>query len=293
MDLGGVVQSILDYLFGASIRGILEPFIKAVQEVLISPEAINRLLYVDALYDSVRTIAIALLILITTWQSFKAMFAWVGFEAEEPVRIAIRSMLMGFIIWYAKDILMVGVSFASESIGIVMRSVGYADYSVNILKILMELPMQYGLLSITAILSIYVIFKSIGLFFKMFERLIFNSFLIICSPLAFTCGVAQPTKGFLTGFIRVYIGNLVIQLLQMICLAALGIYWASAATSGGFVHWIVAIGIIKIVGKLEDVVRDMSISVGVGRDMNGALSKLQSTVHVSQSVVGLAKAFVR
>jgi hypothetical protein len=293
MDLGGVVQSILDYLFGASIRGILEPFITAIQDILISPEAINKLLYVDALYNSVRTIAIALLILITSWQSFKSMFAWAGFEAEEPIRIAIRSLVMGFIIWYAKDVLMVGVNFASESIGIVLNSVGYADYNVNVLKVLMDLPMQFGLLSITAILSIYVIFKSVGLFFKMFERLIFNSFLIICSPLAFACGVAQPTKGFLTGFIRVYVGNLVIQLLQMICLAALGIYWANAVSNGGFVHWIVAIGIIKIVGKLEDIVRDMSISVGVGRDMNGALSKLQSTVHVSQSVVGLAKAFVK
>jgi len=293
MDLGGVVQSILDYLFSASVQGILGPFIKSVQDVLISPDAINKLLYVDAIYDSVRTIALALLILITSWQSFKSMFAWAGFEAEEPVRIAVRSLVMGFIVWYAKDILMVGVTFTSSAIGIAMQSVGYADYHVNILKVLMELPLQYGLLSITAILSIYVIYKSIGLFFRMFERLILNSFLIICSPLAFACGVAQPTKGFLTGFLRVYIGNLVIQLLQMICLAALGIYWASAAASGGFIHWIIAIGIIKIVGKLEDIVRDMSISVGVGRDMNGALNKLQSTVQVSQSVVGLAKAFAQ
>lgn len=292
MDLGGVVQSILDYLFGASVRGILEPFIASVQEIFLSPDAINRLLYVDALYDSTRAIGIAILILITSWQSFKAMFAWVGFEADEPVKIALRSLVMGMAIWYAKDILMVGVAFTSGAVGVAMSAVGQADYHVDILKILMELPLQYGLLSITAILSIYIIFKSIGLFFKMFERLIFNSFLIICSPLAFACGVAQPTKGFLTGFIRVFIGNLVIQLLQMICLSALGIYWANAASSGGFVHWIIAIGIIKIVGKLEDIIRDMSISVGVGRDMNGALSKIQTTVHVSQSVVGLAKALV-
>lgn len=196
MDLGGVVQSILDYLFGASVRGILEPFIASVQEILLSPDAINRLLYVDALYDSTRAIGIAILILITSWQSFKAMFAWVGFEADEPVKIALRSLVMGMAIWYAKDILMVGVAFTSGAVGVAMSAVGQADYHVDILKILMELPFQYGLLSITAILSIYIIFKSIGLFFKMFERLIFNSFLIICSPLAFACGVAQPQKDF-------------------------------------------------------------------------------------------------
>ena len=295
MDLGGILQNTLDSLFQNMVNTMVSPFVESISNFFLSREAISNLLYVDAIFGSMRVIGMALLILITSWQAFKSMFAWAGFEADEPIRIAVKAVVMGVMIWFAKDIMFFAVDLTGEFVQLVLLSTGQADYHVDFGVVVLDmLANLVGLFVINTILYIYIIFKCIGLMFKIFERYVLCSLLVAGSPLALACGIAQPTKGFLTGFIRVFVGNLLTQLLQFACLAAIMIMQISISANGNsFVHIFIIIGIIKVCGKLEEITRDMSINVGIGREMGGALNKVQSVVHVSQSVVNVAKSFVK
>ena len=202
-DIGEIVGGIFDWIF-SKILDFICPFIDAVENTFMSTDAISNLQFVDILYDNMRAVGLALLIIITTWQAFKAMFPWMGFEADEPVKIALKSFIFGFLLLFSKDILMIGVEYTGRFARIILDSMLSNNYDVNFVRQLGNGLLSAGtLFALDIIIGIYVFFKAIGLFIRMFERLILSAMLIIFSPLAFACGVSHPTKGFFTGFIKV------------------------------------------------------------------------------------------
>ncbi len=295
-DLGEIVGSIFDWLFMKILDFIISPLIDAVENTFLSENAINSLAFVDGIYSCMRSAGLALLILITTWQAFKAMFAWMGFEAEEPIKIALRSFVFGFLLFYSKDIMMIGIRFAGDIVNLILTSVLKTQYEANFVRFLGNvLTSAATLFALDIILMIYVFIKSIGLFLRMFERLIMSAMLIVFSPLAFACGVSQPTKGFFTGFIKVFVGNVLTQLVQMGCIAALSITWVSRGVGGtsSIAYYFITIAILKISGKIEDIVREMSISAGIGRDAGGALRNISTVVHTSKTIMDIGKTLAK
>ena len=293
-DIGEIIGGIFDWLFAKIFDFIISPFIDAVEDTFMSTDAINNLQFVDVLYNSMRAVGLALLIIITTWQAFKAMFAWMGFEADEPIKIALKSFIFGFLLLFSKDIMMIGVEYTGKFAKIILESMMENNYDVNFIRLLGNGLVSAGtLFALDIIIGLYVFFKSIGLFIRMFERLVLSAMLIIFSPVAFACGVSQPTKGFFTGFVKVFVGNLVTQLVQTACIAALSITWISRGYggTGNIAYYFITIAILKISGKIEDVVREMAISAGIGRDAGGALRNVSTVIHTSKTVMDFSKVF--
>lgn len=291
-DIGEIVGGIFDWLFSKILDFIITPFIDAVHNTFISEDAINNLQFVDIIYDSMRAAGLALLILITTWQAFKAIFAWMGLEADEPVKIALRSFVFGFLLFFSKDILMLGIEYTGKFANLILESMLSNNYDTDFVKMLGNGLLSAGtLFLLDVIIGIYVFFKSIGLFIRMFERLILAAMLIVFSPLAFACGVSQPTKGFFTGFIKVYAGNLLTQLVQVACIAALTITWISRGYggTGNIAYYFITIAILKVSGKIEEIIREMSISSGIGRDFGGAMRNVSAVIHTSKTVMDIGR----
>ena len=168
---------------------------------------------------------------------------------------------------------------------------------VKMLKSLMSPPGEsISLLTWTAIMYIYIAYKFIKLLFRIAERTMLSVVLIMASPLALACGVAQPTKGFLTGWVKLFIGNLIVQFLQVLIVVSIIIYRMKDDDLVSIFAFMVVYGLLKILEKLEDIVRDASMSVGIGRDMSSALGKIQSTVHMAtqttQVINAASKIFV-
>lgn len=293
MDLGEIVGGIFDWIFTKILDFILTPFINGVESTFFTEEAINNLQFVDSIYEPLKSAGLALLILITMWQAFKAMFAFMGFEAEEPAKIGLKSFVFGFLLLYSKDIMMYGFQLTGRFAHVIMEAMT-GHYDTNFIRLLSNGLLSGGtLFSFDIILAIYVVCKSIGLFFRMYERLIMSAMLIIFAPLAFACGVSQPTKGFLVGFIKVFVGNLVTQLVQIACISALTITWISRGVGGlgNLTYYFLTIGIIKISGKIEEIVREMSISAGIGKDAGGAFRNLSTMAFTARSVIDISRAF--
>ncbi len=71
-----------------------------------------------------------------------------------------------------------------------------------------------SLFSWTAIILIAISIKLIMLAKRFAERLAFSTLLVLVSPLAFATGVIQVTKGFLQRWVKLFVGNLIVQVLQ-------------------------------------------------------------------------------
>jgi hypothetical protein len=292
VNLGVILQNAVDSLIQKFAESVFAPFLEAVADLFMSPQAIADLLFVDKIFASMRVCGIAILILIVTWQSFKAMFAWAGFESDEPIRIAVKAIVLGFLSWFSMDILMKGVVITNGFIKIIISAPFQGSYEFSVGAVILQFVTNItGLFVIESLFYIYIVFKCIGLLIKLFERYVLCGLLIAGSPLALVCGATEPTKGFLVGFMRLFVGNLVIQLLQYACLVAMFIIQMNVVHS--FVKILLIIGLLKVCGKLEEIVRDMSITIGIGRSMGSMLQSVSSVVHVSQNIVNVAKSFVK
>lgn len=287
------MESILGGTVAEDVNNVFDSMATNITDMFISSNAISNLFFVDRIYATMRVIGIAVLILVASWQTFKAFFAWAGFEADEPLKIAVRTIVMGLLIWYGKDLMYYLVDITSQFVHMALMTVMSGNAQTDLNAVFIGLIGNVGLGGgLMGILSFYIFIKAIGLFLKMFERMILCALLVVASPLAFAAGASQPTKGFLTGFIRVFTGSLLTQFMQMVCLTAVVLlYMGTDLFDPGLMTFFYTYGIFKICGKLEEIIRDMSINVGVGRDMGNALNKMQSTFMTGSSAMSVIKGF--
>ncbi|WP_324824333.1 conjugal transfer protein TrbL family protein [Sinanaerobacter sp. ZZT-01] len=286
MNIGEVVKGIFAFLFEDAVTQLLQPFLELLEMVALSPETLSQMPWIESMYPVMTAIGMALCLLIIMWQALKSMFLGLGVEADEPTHIALKSFIAMFIVYYIKDILLLCVEVCSSFMSMILKS--FTDVSDGLaLYELLTVIMSCNIIYI--VLVLFLIFKCIGLFYRMFKRLVLCGFLILCSPLAAACMVSRPTSGFWHGFVKLMAGNIAIQLLQAICFVIMQLSIQTvkvtvtvgangpAGHATGVFGIMLTIAVVSIANNLEDIIRDMSFGIGVGRDMQGALGKLQST----------------
>ena len=66
----------------------------------------------ETMYDVFLALALGLILLNWVWQLFKNYFLGIGIEAEDPLKLSIRSFLFIFLAFYAEDIvnLLLGIA---------------------------------------------------------------------------------------------------------------------------------------------------------------------------------------
>lgn len=295
---GHFLSNAFDDFFQTTFHSFADSIKIVLQAVVLNPRTILNFSFVNTLYRVMLAAGAAILILIVVWQTFKSMFSWAGFQAEEPWRIAVKAIGCGFCLFYSKEILIWSIELNWRIIDLIMGAEN-AEASTGSIFSAIFAHFDFGrvtLFSIDTILLIYLIFKIISCAFKMVERLLLSVFLVILSPLAFATGASDSTKGFLQGFVRVFVGNLITQIIQVSMLCAIIIYQREASASANFplnyLAFFILIGIFKLFGKIEEIVRDMSISVGIGVQMGGgAMQKVSSAVYTTQSITNIIRSF--
>lgn len=278
MDIGNVVKSIISFLFEDSLETLVKPLLDIIEMVSLSPETIARVPFIESLLNPMRGIAAAIFILILLWQVFKSFGSAFGIEAEDPQNIAAKALIAGVLMYYINDLCLYFVSVGGEMVQSILDSMELNKQSA--------FELLWGMVtddpfSFKVILIIILIIQCFFLFYRMFERLVMCVFLIIASPLAAACMISKATSGFFQGFVKLFVGNIVIQLLQSMCFVALITSLANTESQGlsEIFYLMLPIAIVGIANKLEDIVRDMSMSVGIGRDMGGAFGKVQGVVY--------------
>ena len=284
------------------IEGIFKPFTRDILGVFVdqSMQALE-FNFVNILFERVRVVAMAIFVLILAFQVFKAMFAHLGFEIEEPWKIGLKAIIFGFLLFYSKDLCQLIVSlFAGFN-----SFIGEHDTFASAVASLAEQWKQTSLLTIVGIFCLYASIKFIFLAFRFAERYVITIVLTIVSPLAFACGTNKSTRPYLQGWVKAFAGNLLVQMFQLIMVTAMLLFFRLDASSHnsqwfmGSIHspdgvfsWtdyftvsggnnvialLVIIALLQITEKAEDLMKEIGIGVAAQfGPLMGPVNLLQS-----------------
>lgn len=213
-------MELVNGLYKMIIETIFEPFKEIMSLFLATPENINQFQYVTLIFDNAWVVGMALLILFVGWQTFKVMFSYAGFECEDPLKVAVRAIISGFFMYFSKDLIYLILGIFRNIIDFIWTVWGNGNVSDNpsqFISIITGFILNNtgALTLVQMILILYLIYKFINLAFKFAERLILTALLIMGSPLAFACNVSKATEGFFQGWVKLFAGNLIIQVLQL------------------------------------------------------------------------------
>ncbi|MDO8686576.1 MAG: hypothetical protein Q7J78_07905, partial [Clostridiales bacterium] len=146
---------------------------------------------------------------------------------------------------------------------------------------------------IQMILILYLIYNFIKLALKFAERLVLTTLLIMGAPLAFACNVSKATEGFFEGWVKLFAGNLIIQVLQLSMFISIVMYMGTQAGISNIFAYVILISMIKVTEKMEEIMRDISVNVGISRDMSSAMRSLSTAVKTGRTVSDVVKVFTK
>lgn len=266
---------------------------------MFNPNIHPELSFMTDFYHMFRTLGIAFLVLIAMWQVFKSFFAYVGFEAEEPLKIGIRIMIFGTLIMKAKEIVIFILSSIYDNITKMVWSfagtekIGYWEYVHRGFKTAWGDLWNKSVTDFSAIetcvlslLVLYMTFKLFLLCFKLVERYMLTIIYVLTFPLALSTGISKATRQYLQGWIRGFVGNLLVQLSQILVFVALGRYWNSPACVSGSLEGnlgscvigaLMGVALVRALDKVEEFIRDIGLSAGISSGpVQGPLEWAQS-----------------
>lgn len=233
---------------------------------------------VGDLYENViLPLAVALLLMILTWQLFKSMFGKLGVNSEDPLELVFRSGLCLFLLVYARDIVNYILEVAGTpyqwvvGTGITVDSFsGYVTAAEAAVSVLGVDAISISLLLL--IMQFVVAWNYFKLLFILAERYVLLGVLSYTAPLAFATGGSKATGNILASWSKMFGGQVMIVILDAWCLKMfLAGYGNLMASTYGFTKFFAAnmclIGFCKIAGKLDSYMA--SLGVSIGRTMGG------------------------
>lgn len=252
----------------------------------------------DLYRDAVLPLAVALLLMILTWQVFKSMFGKMGVNSEDPMELVFRSAICLFMLMYAKDIVnyilelagtpyhwIVGTDITVESFS------GYVTAAEAAVSIIGGDAISISLLLL--IMHFVVAWNYFKLLFILAERYVLLGVFSYTAPLAFATGGAKATNNILTSWTKMFGGQVMLVILDAWCLKMFLAGYGNLMASGyGFTKFFAAtmclIGFCKIAGKLDSYMASMGISMG--RTMGG-LSGLGALMMAGRLLQGGGRTF--
>lgn len=251
----------------------------------------------DLYRNAVLPIAIALLLMILTWQVFKSMFGKLGASSEDPLELVFRSAFCLFMLVYARDI----VNYILELAGTPYQWVVGTDITVDSFSGYVSAAeaavsaLGVDAISISMLLLIMhfvVAWNYFKLLFILAERYVLLGVFSYTAPLAFATGGAKATGNILASWTKMFGGQVLLVILDAWCLKMFLSGYGNLMASGyGFTKFFAAtmclIGFCKIAGKLDSYMASMGVSMG--RTMGG-LSGLGALMMAGRLLQGGGKA---
>ena len=174
-----------------------------------------------SMYSIFVALAIGLVLLNWVWQLFKNFGLIAGVEAEDPVKLSIRSVLFIGLIYYCNDItdmiLKIGGTPYSWILDSTLPPLNFADFNSVLLTIL-GVCANGSVALIALILVLILAWNYIKLLFEAAERYILLGVIIYTAPVAFALGASQSTSNIFKSWCRMLGGQLFLLIMNAWCL---------------------------------------------------------------------------
>lgn len=175
----------------------------------------------ETMYKIFVATAIGLVLLNWIWQLFKNFGLIAGIEAEDPIRLSIRSVLFILLIYNCNQITDLVLDIAGTPYGWILDSqldpISFSDFNSVLLTIL-GVCANGSIALIALILVLILAWNYIKLLFEAAERYVLLGVLIYTAPMAFSMGAAQSTSNIFKSWCRMFGGQLFLLIMNAWCL---------------------------------------------------------------------------
>ena len=155
------------------------------------------------------------------WQLFKNFGLGIGLSAEDPVKLAIKSILFIFLALFADQIMVLILDIAGTPydwiVGTALPSLDFASFG-SVLTVIVGCIASGSVSLIVLILVIIIAWNYIKLLFEAAERYILVGVLIYTAPIAFATGASESTGNVFSSWCRMLGGQLFLLIMNAWCL---------------------------------------------------------------------------
>lgn len=175
----------------------------------------------DTLYSVFMALAIGLILLNWVWQLFRNFGLGIGLEAEDPVKLSIRSVLFILLTLYSRQIVDIVLAIAGTPYDWVLTEelppIDFGSFNAVLMTILGVLA--NGAVALIALILILILaWNYIKLLFEAAERYVLLGILVFTAPVAFATGSSQTTGNIFKSWCRMLAGQLFLLIMNAWCL---------------------------------------------------------------------------
>lgn len=175
----------------------------------------------ETMYKIFVALAIGLILLNWIWQLFKNFGLSAGIEAEDPVKLSIRSVLFILLAYFANEIVDIVLKIGGTPYSWILNSalppLDFANFNSVLLTIL-GVCASGSVALIALILLLILAWNYIKLLFEAAERYVLLGVLVYTAPVAFALGASQATSNIFKSWCRMFGGQIFLLLMNAWCL---------------------------------------------------------------------------
>jgi hypothetical protein len=173
------------------------------------------------MYGIFEATAIGIILLNWVWQLFKNFWIQAGVEAEDPVKLSLRSVMFIVLTFYADEIVSAAFAIGGTPYKWILTSqlppVSFADFS-SVVIVILGVCTNGAVALIALILVLMLAWNYIKLLFEAAERYILLGVLVYTAPVAFSMGASVTTSGIFKSWCRMLGGQVFLLAMNAWCL---------------------------------------------------------------------------
>lgn len=173
------------------------------------------------LYQIFVALGIGIILLNWIWQLFKNFGLAAGIEAEDPVKLSIRSVLFIVLAYYADEIVDIVLKIGGTPYQWILTSelppISFANFN-SVIMVILGICANGSVAIIALILVLMLAWNYIKLLFEAAERYILLGVLVYTAPVAFSMGASQTTSNIFKSWCRMFGGQVFLLIMNAWCL---------------------------------------------------------------------------
>lgn len=175
----------------------------------------------ETMYHVFVALSIGLILLNLVWQLFKNFGLGVGIEAEDPMKLTIRSILFILLAYFSDNIVNTVLEIGGTPYHWIMDSelpaLSFADFN-SVILVIVGVCSNGAVALITLVLVLILAWNYLKLLFEAAERYILLGVLVYTAPVAFSMGAAQATSNIFKSWGRMLGGQVFLLIMNAWCL---------------------------------------------------------------------------
>ena len=175
----------------------------------------------ETMYHVFVAMGIGIILLNWVWQLFKNFGLGMGIEAEDPVKLSIKSVLFIVLAYFSDQIVATVLKIGGTPYAWIMTAdlppLSFANFS-SVIMVILGVVANGAVAIIALILVLILAWNYIKLLFEAAERYVLLGILVFTAPMAFSMGAAQSTSNIFKSWCRMLGGQMFLLIMNAWCL---------------------------------------------------------------------------